>query len=147
MHARSADPPPRLALDAGPIIALLHARDSAHAAAVAGFAELHAARSWLVTPLPVVFEVYKWLCYEARPDVARLGLAHMRRTLEIVYPASADMEDVSGILAAMPAWAGTLEDALVASVGLRLGIPVWTLSYRDLAAFRNLAFWTPASSG
>jgi hypothetical protein len=43
----------------------------------------------------------------------------------------------------MPAWRGTLEDALVAVTGLRLRAPVWTLNYRDLAAFGSLEFWTP----
>ena len=34
----------------------------------------------------------------------------------------------------------------VALLGLRLDVPVWTINFRDLAAFRNLHFWTPEPS-
>jgi predicted nucleic acid-binding protein len=40
-------------------------------------------------------------------------------------------------------WNGTLEDAIVANVALRLKVPLWTMNYRDLAAFREIEFWNP----
>ena len=146
MSAASAEAPARLVLDAGPLIALLHRADPDHAAATAGFRQLTQVRTRLVTPLPIVFEVYKWLVYEAHPAAAQLGLQQMRRGLEIVYPAATELNEVGSVLAAMPTWKGTLEDALVAVTGLRLDAPVWRLNFRDLAAFRNLQFWTPATS-
>lgn len=83
------------------------------------------------------------MLHEANAASARSALARMRQSLEIVYPGPAELDEVASILGAMPAWPGTLEDALVAVTGVRFGIPVWTLNYRDLSAFRNLQFWTP----
>jgi hypothetical protein len=40
-------------------------------------------------------------------------------------------------------WGETLEDAIVINTALGLGVPVWTLNYRDFAAVKNLKFWTP----
>ena len=125
---------------------MLHGRDPDHATAEAGFRQLAGARTRLITPLAIVFEVYKWLVYEAHAGAARFGLQQMRQSLEIVYPGAANLDEVVTVLAAMPAWNGTLEDALVAVTGLRLGAPVWTLNFRDLSAFRNLRFWTPETS-
>jgi len=33
--------------------------------------------------------------------------------------------------------------SIVIETALRYGCPVWTLNYRDFAAFRGLAFWNP----
>src|SRR3712207_7327055 len=53
------------------------------------------------------------------------------RSLEIVYPSPADFDELATVLAAMPAWNGMLEDALVAVTALRLGTPVWTLDRKS----------------
>jgi predicted nucleic acid-binding protein len=133
-----------LVLDSGPLIAGLHARDLDHRAARAGFAQLAEGRSRLVAPLPIVFEVYKWLLRESNQRSAQRALVYMRRGLEVRYPTAADLEAVSGVVNRLSNWRGTLEDALVAIVATRERIPVWTLNYRDLAAFPNLRFWTPS---
>jgi predicted nucleic acid-binding protein len=142
MSGASGEPPVRVVLDAGPLIALLHGADPDHAGAVAGFRRLAAFHTRLVTPLPVVFEVYKWLLFEGGAGPARVGLQRMRQSLDIAYPEEADLGAAAQLVAAMPAWRGTLEDAFVALTGLRLAAPVWTLNYRDLAAFQRLQFWT-----
>ena len=131
-------------LDAGPLIALLHALDPDHRTALSGFEQLLGSHARLIAPLPIVFEVYKWLLYEAHGSASRHGLQRMRESPEIVYPTSDDVDEVATILAQMPGWNGTLEDALVAVIGMKLGLPVWTLNYRDLSAFRGLAFWSPS---
>jgi predicted nucleic acid-binding protein len=61
LSATSAEHLARVVLDAGPLIALLHGKDPDHPVAVVGFERLTRAHTRLVTPLPVVFEVYKWL--------------------------------------------------------------------------------------
>ena len=139
----TGDLPRRLVVDAGPLIALSHIPDPYHAIAVAGFEELIRGRTTVLAPLPIAFEVYKWLAYEASLRTARRGLAHIRRAFEITYPDEALLSRVTAVLESMPAWGGSLEDALVAVSGLWLDVPVWTLNYRDLGAFRNLHFWTP----
>src|SRR5436853_7077240 len=106
--------PRRLVLDAGPLIALLYADDRDHSAAVHGFRQLARGGTRLLAPLPIVFEVYKWLLYETNLRRARDGLAHMRRGTEIVYPEATAIDQVTTMLTSMPAWGGSLEDALVA---------------------------------
>jgi predicted nucleic acid-binding protein len=132
-------------LDAGPLNALLHGADSDHAASVAGFDQLTRAHSIMLAPLPIVFEVYKWLAYETNSTRARSALQQMRDSLQILYPDAAELEDVAALVDDLPGWGGSLEDALVALLGLKMEVPVWTLNYRDLAAFPNLQFWTPGS--
>lgn len=146
MRATSDDVPPRLVVDAGPLIALLDAREPEHAMATAGVAQLVRARSRIVAPLPIIFEVYKWLVYETHPAIARRGLQRMQETLAIDYPDAARLQQIVEILDSMPMWSGSLEDALVAVTGLWLDVPVWTLNYRDLAAIPNLQIWTPSGS-
>ncbi len=136
--------PRRIVLDAGPIIALLHKKDRDHESARAGFQQLADAGSGLTTPLPVVFEVYKWLLYEAGPASAQEGLRRMRESLEVAFPGPEDFDAAATLTGSIPNWAGTLEDAVVVLTALRMRVPVWTLNYRDLGAFPTLRFWTPA---
>jgi len=140
----TTDSPPQVVLDAGPLIALLNRRDRHHSDAWRGFDQLTGAGSTFIAPLPIVFEVYKWLAYHVDLATAKRALAMARDALAIVYPAPSDLDRLEALADAMPRWTGSLEDALVAITGLSMDIPVWTLNYRDLAAFRNLRFWTPA---
>jgi hypothetical protein len=140
----SADRAARIVVDAGPLIAFFQLRDPEHVTAVRGIAQLREQRTRIDAPLPIVFEVYKWLVNRAGPGRARENLEIMRQTLAVSYPGPNDLEDLARLTASMPTWSGSLEDGLVALVGLRADIPVWTFNYRDLAAFRNLRFWNPA---
>jgi predicted nucleic acid-binding protein len=136
--------PARLVLDSGPLIALFHAGDRDHERAVAGFRQLTADRAAMIAPLPVVFEVYKWLLFEATYAAAQRGLSGMRRALEIVYPLRDEFAAAATLAGAIRRWGGTLEDAVVAVTALRLQLPVWTLNFRDLGALPELEFWTPS---
>lgn len=142
----SAERPTRLVLDAGPLIGFLYVKDGNHVEAARGFHQLAQSNTRLIAPLPIVFEVYKWLMQKSDPSVAYLGLQRMQESLQILYPGESDFAEAIRVLVAMPMWRGTLEDALVAITGLKLDVPVWTLNYRDFAAFRNLRFWTPDPS-
>ena len=136
--------PPGVILDAGPLIALSHQSDRDHAAARAGFDSLIAGRSRLITPLPIVFEVYKWLLYEAGAAAAQTALAHMRSALDVVFPTQRDVDDTVALVRALGrGWKGSLEDALVAACAIRRRLPAWTLNYRDLGAFPRLELWAP----
>jgi predicted nucleic acid-binding protein len=133
--------PPKLLLDAGPLIALFHAADPYHAEALRGFRTLVEGKSRLIIPLPVLFEVYKWPLFEGGPAKARRALARMLEALEVEPLQVDDLEAIRLLLAARPEWKGTLEDASVALLALRLRAPVWTLNYRDLGVFKELSFW------
>jgi len=49
----------QIVLDAGPLIALFYVKDTYHNQCVSGFRHLIESNTLLLTPLPVVFEVYK----------------------------------------------------------------------------------------
>jgi predicted nucleic acid-binding protein len=140
----NADAPGLLLLDAGPIIALFNIKDAEHALALHGFRVLAAHRARLLVPLPIAFGVYKWLRYHVGSDAARAALDRMRRTMRIEYPGAADFARVSDIANSMPSWNGSLEDALLGHIASTQHVHVWTFNYRDLNAFPNLQFWTPA---
>jgi predicted nucleic acid-binding protein len=97
----------------------------------------------LITPLPIVFEVYKWLVYEAGPATAQQGLRHMTRSLDLAYPMQDEFVAAATLAGALRGWGGTLEDALVAVTALGRRVPVWTMNFRDLGAIPELHFWNP----
>jgi predicted nucleic acid-binding protein len=136
--------PPALLLDTGPWVALFHRPDVDHVLANRGFYQLANANTTQLAPLPVVFETYKWLLHEEGPDAARLCLVKMRQSAMFLYPTEEDFQRTAQVLADMPRWEGSLEDALVASMAIARELPVWTLNYRDFAAFSKLTFWTPS---
>jgi predicted nucleic acid-binding protein len=129
--------------DAGPFIALFNRDDRDHDEALRGFRQLHEGRVRVIAPLPVVFEVYKWLRHKVSANAARSALVEMGRSTQIVYPDANDLARAAGTVELMPSWNGSLEDALLARTVLAMRIPLWTLNYRDFAAFRDLPFWNP----
>ncbi|ETN89368.1 type II toxin-antitoxin system VapC family toxin [Thermus sp. NMX2.A1] len=101
--------PHTLVLDAGPLIALFHAADPDHESAVRGFRALAREHSRLITPLPVVYEVYKWLLFEANALIAQQALGRMMEALEILPLRLDDLEAIQILLLGMQGWRGTLE--------------------------------------
>ena len=131
-------------LDTGPLVALFDATDEYHPRAKAGFLELQRLRTRLVAPVPIVFEVYKWLLQQRGVGVARAALGEMYEGLVFQFLNEAGLAGVERVLSSMPGWRGTLEDALVASTALAMDVPVWTMNYRDFGTVSNLTFWTPS---
>ena len=68
----------------------------------------------------------------------------MWQGMDVVYFGADDFLELYRLIGSMPWWAGSLEDASIAMVALSRDVPVWTFNYRDLNAFPNLQFWTPA---
>jgi hypothetical protein len=97
----------------------------------------------ILAPLPIVFEVYKWLLQRAHPKVAQDTLQIMKESLYFVFPDAAGFESVEQLVLSLPKWQGSLEDAIVAVTALQYQCPVWTLNYRDFSIFSSLEFWTP----
>ena len=131
-------------LDAGPIIGVLDITDSYHEISVRGFGQLREAHSRMAVPIPILFEVYKHIAYAIDVRTAHRALEYMRAGFDHVYFDQPDLEELYALLASMPWWGGSLEDATLAMVGLSRDVPVWTFNYRDLRAFPNLQFWSPA---
>jgi hypothetical protein len=139
-----ANVPRRVIPDAGPLIGAFNEEDRFHLESSRGLAQLVAAHVQILVPVPVVFEVYKWLAYHSRPAVARRALMSMRMSFDILEVAVTTIDELGDFVESMPWWGGSLEDALLAYLGMQLKASVWTFNYRDFVAFHDLHLWNPA---
>lgn len=133
----------QIVIDAGPLIALFYAKDTYHSLGIAGFTQLDKSKTILLTPLPIVFEVYKWLLQRTTPEVAQNTLKTMAESLHFISINDAMYLEVQALVFSLPQWRGSLEDATVAITALRYRCPIWTLNFRDFSIFQNIEFWNP----
>ncbi len=132
-----------LILDAGPLIALFSAQDQDHALCRAGFEQLASQNATLRIPMPVLFEVYKWLLYHISYPEAQQALSVMQDSLEIDPITASDFAEITQLVRSLQNWCGSLEDASIVIIAQQHQSPVWTLNYRDLGLFKTLQFWIP----
>ena len=134
---------PVLVIDSGPLIATLFEKDRYHLQAVKGFQQLQQEEQTLVLPLPIVFEVHRWLLQQQSSQLAQAVFTAIDRSFQIYAISESDFSAIKQIIFDLSNWEGTLADASVVYVAMKLGCPVWTLDYRDLSRFSKLTFWTP----
>ncbi|MDF5710843.1 MAG: PIN domain-containing protein [Nostoc sp. S4] len=133
----------RLVLDAGPLIALVSLQDNYHEESKAGFSQLPALFGEVLTPLPVLFEVYKFVLREQSSRAGMTALSVINENTVIV-PVSMEMfHEIYSMVRQIPNWQGSLEDASVIVVAQLYNASIWTLDYRDLSWFKSLEFWSP----
>jgi len=133
----------RLVLDAGPLIALVSVQDDYHQECKAGFSKLPALFGEVLTPLPVLFEVYKFVLREQSSRAAMTALAVISENT-VTVPLSMEMfQEIYSMVRQIPDWHGSLEDASVVTVAQLYDASVWTLDYRDLSWFKSLELWSP----
>ncbi|MBE9051728.1 type II toxin-antitoxin system VapC family toxin [Nostocales cyanobacterium LEGE 11386] len=133
----------RLVLDAGPLIALVSVQDDYHQECKAGFSQLPALFGEVLTPLPVLFEVYKFVLREQSSRAAMTALAVISEST-VTVPLSMEMfQDIYSMVHQIPDWQGSLEDASVVAVAQLYDATIWTLDYRDLSWFKSLELWLP----
>lgn len=128
-------------LDAGPLIAFFNSKDTSHAICRSGFEQLLQARTVLITPAPIVFEVHKWFLQKFNAAQAKTALKAMRGVLTIKLLTQQDINEVYATVEALSGWSGSLEDATVIWFARNYCCPVWTLNYRDFGIFQSLEFW------
>lgn len=133
----------RLVLDSGPLIALLSVKDDYHSSCVKGFAKLPEEFGEVLTPLPVLYEVYKFVARSQSPVVAQKALAVIVRDTVIVPVTLEIFDNIYSLVCQVPNWQGSLEDASVVAVAIQYQASVWTLDYRDLSWFKQIELWTP----
>ncbi|WP_088890918.1 type II toxin-antitoxin system VapC family toxin [Leptolyngbya ohadii] len=133
----------RLILDAGPLIALFHNKDVDHEQCLRGFTQLSQASTSLLVPTSIVYEVYKWLLQRTNPSKAKQALQIMEESLHFLMLNQDEFQGLCNTVQKLSGWQGTLEDLTVIETALRYRCPVWTLNYRDFAAFSQLEFWNP----
>jgi predicted nucleic acid-binding protein len=136
----------QIVIDAGPLIALFHAKDTDHQICVIGFTQLIQNRTQIIAPVPIVYEVYKWLLQKTSSAIAQKTLRDMEESLYFVLLDQDTLQAVQTMVVNLPEWKGSLEDATVAVMALRYRCPVWTLNYRDFSLFQSLEFWNPNST-
>jgi predicted nucleic acid-binding protein len=133
----------RLVLDAGPLIALFSAKDDYHEVCQVGFAQLPTVFAEVLTPLPILFEVYKFVAREQSSQVAQKALSVICDDTLVVPLEMKAFENIYSMVCQMPEWKGSLEDAAVVVTAQQHNASVWTLDYRDLHWFKSLHLWTP----
>lgn len=133
----------RLVLDAGPLIALVSLKDDYHHECKAGFSKLPALFGEVLTPLPVLFEVYKFVLREQSSRAAVTTLSVISENT-VTVPVNMEMfQEIYSMVRQIPDWQGSLEDASVVVVAELYNASVWTLDYRDLSWFKSLELWSP----
>jgi len=133
----------QLVIDAGPLIALLYAKDPQHAECTSGFEQLTQAKVRVYIPIPILFEVYKWLLYTTNPTTAQASLNIIVESLHLIPIKEAELLEICFLLTTIPNWQGSLEDATVIWAARKRKCPVWTINYRDFGSFSDLEFWNP----
>ncbi|MHC5766711.1 MAG: type II toxin-antitoxin system VapC family toxin [Nostoc sp.] len=133
----------RLVLDAGPLIALVSLQDDYHQEYKAGFSKLPALFGEVLTPLPVLFEVYNFVLREQSSRAAMTALGVISENT-VTVPVNMEMfQEIYSMVRQIPDWQETLEDASVVAVAQLYDTSVWTLDYRDLSWFKSLELWSP----
>lgn len=133
----------QIVLDAGPLIGLFYAKDNFHKDCITGFQQLAQNGTLLLTPVPIIFEVYKWLLQRAGSEAAQTALRAMQISL---YPLPLDkpsFDKLQAVVTELPQWRGSLEDGTVMLTALKYRCPVWTYNFRDFSVFQALEFWNP----
>ena len=134
----------RLVLDAGPLIGLVSKKDNYHSGAKQGFSQIPINFGEVLTPLPILFEVYKFVSRHESAKAAQTLLSIIKYDTVIIPISETDFAIISDLVLQITNWQGTLEDASVIVIAQQYQAQVWTLDYKDLGYFSNVQFWTPS---
>ncbi|MEL6488619.1 MAG: type II toxin-antitoxin system VapC family toxin [Cyanobacteria bacterium J06634_6] len=133
----------QIILDAGPLIGFFSDQDTYHEQCVTGFQQLAQAKVSRLVPLPIVFEVYKWVLQRSYPQAAWKALQVMEQNCQILEVNSQDFKELKAIITKLPKWTGSLEDGTVMLTAVQHSCPIWTYNFRDFSSFQALEFWNP----
>jgi predicted nucleic acid-binding protein len=133
----------RLVLDAGPLIALVSKKDNYHQSAKRGFRQISREFGEVLTPLPVLFEVYKFVSRNQSPKAAQFLLNLLQEETVVIPISFGDFSILAELVLATNNWSGTLEDASVIVIAQQEQAQIWTIDHKDLGYFNNVEFWTP----
>lgn len=131
-------------LDAGPLIAFFNAKDIDHLVCRSGFEQLLRAKTALITPVPIIFEVHKWFLQKIGSERSQIVLNTMKGVLRIELLTQQSITEIYALRESLPGWSGSLEDTTVLWFAQSHRCPIWTLNYRDFGTFKSLNFWNPA---
>jgi predicted nucleic acid-binding protein len=115
--------------DTGPLYAVVDRHDQYHHRATSDLERLRRQGVRLVTIYPVVLETYKLLLRHLGQAAAHTWLEELERFAVVVNPALNHYAEAVRLVRRYSDQALTLEDALIAIVGERLGVPIWTFDH------------------
>lgn len=136
----------QLVLDAGLLISLFYAKRTYQFARTVGFEQLHQSKAVLLTRIPIIFEIYKWLLQRIGAEIVQNTLDVMPASLHPVSLNQLDFHELQGMVQGLPDWGGSLEDATVILMAQHYCCPIWTLNYRDFGSFKAIKFWNPGGT-
>jgi hypothetical protein len=91
-----------------------------------GFSKLPTLFGEVMIPLPVLFEVYKFVLREQSSRAAMTALSVISENT-VTVPVSMEMfQEIYSMVRQIPDWQGTLEDASVVAVAQLYNTSVWT---------------------
>ncbi len=108
-----------LVIDAGPLIALFYRNDPQHQECDLGFQQLGQRNIRLFTPIPIVFEVYKWLLQRGNVTIAQATLDSMVKGFSLVPVNQEELLGLQTFIRQIPDWRSSLEDATVIATAFR----------------------------
>ena len=88
----------RLVLDSGPLIGLLSKKDQYHQEAKRGFSQIPDTFGEVLTPLPILFEVYKFVSRYQSLNSARILLNLIQTETVIIPLANSDFLTISDLV-------------------------------------------------
>ena len=134
---------PRIVLDAGVLITLFNRLDPDHETVKTGFIQLEQMNTQLIVPSCVVLETAKRLLFDVNTQAMQVATAAMLEDMDVLDTNQETILEALQLIQNLNHRTATLEDAIVMHTALNIGVPVWTINYRDFAAIKNLKFWNP----
>lgn len=113
-------------VDTGPLYALATSSDQYHARAYAEVRKLEHDRLAVVTSYPTLFETYSLLLRRLLPERAHEWLRVTTQQVGILSPEARDYDGAIRKVMRYQDQTLSLHDGLLAVLGERLGLPIWT---------------------
>jgi predicted nucleic acid-binding protein len=115
--------------DTGPLYALIDRHDQYHERAQREYRRLKRRRMQLVVIHPVILETYKLLSRHIGLSVAHTWLEELTRLAVLVNPSLDDYDEAVALVRRYGDQTLSLEDTLIAVIGKRLILPIWTFDH------------------
>lgn len=94
----------RLVLDSRPLIGLVSKKDQYHQEAKQGFSQISVIFGEVLTPLPILFGVYKFVSRYQSVNSARTLLTIIQRETIIILLSDSDFIAISDLVLTTPNW-------------------------------------------
>lgn len=115
--------------DTGPLYALVDSDDRHHERALRQQSQLTSQALEVAVPQPIVLESYTLILRKLGSATAKLWLEELSAGAALLNPTAQDYEEARQRISRYPDQKITLFDTTLATLSLRLQIPVWTYDF------------------